>query len=68
MVGERGVCFMREQELIAGVVVNFSNVMDSVLTEIRDDLDFYRLNISLHRYALRLRRLETWCYYMIGRG
>ena len=59
---------MREKELIAGVVVNFSNVMDSVLTEIRDDLNFYRLNISLHRYALRLHGLETWCYYMIGRG
>ena len=50
---------MREQELIAGVVVNFSNVMDSVLTEIRDDLNFYRLNISLHSYALRLHGLET---------
>ena len=59
---------MREQELIAGVVVNFRNVMDTVLTEVRDDLDFHRLVNSLQRYSLRLHGLGKWCYNMIGRG
>ena len=49
---------MREQEFITGVVVNFRDVMDIVLTEVRDDFDFFRLNNSLHRYALRLHELE----------